>query len=63
MQVNMEIKNRAKEKGVRLWQIAGRLGISDGNFSRRLRKQLNDEEQHKIFKIIDELAELEEEDY
>lgn len=47
----------AKSKGILLWQIADRLGITDGNFSRRLRHELTQEEQEKIKHLIDELAE------
>jgi len=47
----------AKSKGILLWQIADRLGITDGNFSRRLRHEMTQEEQESIRVIIDELAE------
>ncbi len=53
---NNEIKQRAKEKGVYLWQVAERLGVNDGNFSRKLRKELSHEEKEKIFSIIDNIA-------
>lgn len=56
MNANSDIKSRAKERGVRLWQIAERLKINDGNFSRRLRRELTEDEKKKIFAIIDELA-------
>ena len=51
-----EIKQRAKEKGVYLWQVAERLGLNDGNFSRKLRKELSQEEKEKILSIINEIA-------
>lgn len=54
---NKDVRSRAKEKSVKLWQIAARLNITDGNFSRRLRRELSQEEKARIFKIIDELAE------
>lgn len=53
---NQEIREAAKEKGVALWRIAEKLGINDGNFSRKLRHELGDEEQQHILNIIDELA-------
>lgn len=53
---NKEIRNVAKAAGVRLWRIAAELGINDGNFSRKLRKELPQEEKEKILAIIDDLA-------
>lgn len=44
------------EAGVKLWQVAERLGINDGNLSRKLRRELPEEEQDKILEIIQELA-------
>lgn len=40
-----------------LWQIADRVGVNDGNFSRKLRRELPDQEREKILEIIKELAE------
>lgn len=56
---NNDIKTTAKNKGVMLWQIAEALGIADATFSRKLRHELPAEEKQKIFKIIDELKEVE----
>ena len=53
---NMDIREYAKKHGVLLWQIAGKLGISDGNFSRRLRTELAEDKKTEIKAIIDELA-------
>ena len=53
---NVEIRNRAKERGVFLWEIAEKLGINDGNLSRRLRKELSESQKEQIFEIIDELS-------
>lgn len=57
--MNDAIRKAAKEKGVRLWQIAEKLGVNDGNFSRRLRRELPEEEQRRILGIIEELSERE----
>lgn len=54
---NNAIRKMAKESGVKLWEIAFCLGISDGNFSRKLRKELPEDEQERVFTIIHELAE------
>ncbi len=56
MRANKEIKTRAKEKGVFLWEVADKIGIIDTSFSRKLRHELPDREKQEIFKIIDELA-------
>ena len=57
---NAEIRNEAKKAGVKLWQIAEKLGMNDGNFSRKLRKELSSEEKAKIRAIIAELKEVSE---
>ena len=54
---NQTIREEARTCGVKLWQIAEQLGITDGNFSRKLRKELPDEEQERIISIIHRLAE------
>lgn len=54
--MNEKIRLEARQSGVKLWQIADRLGISDGNFSRKLRKELPDKDQEHILSIIRELA-------
>lgn len=56
MKANERIREAATRSGVKLWQIASRLNINDGNFSRRLRFELPKEEQEKILTIIAELA-------
>lgn len=53
---NKGIRTAAKQAGVKLWQIAERLGINDGNFSRKLRRELPEEEQNQLLRIISELA-------
>ena len=57
---NNDIRTEATNSGVKLWQIAEKLGINDGNFSRKLRKELSDEEKAKIREIIAELKEVSE---
>ncbi len=53
---NRDIREYAKSKAVFLWQIADKLNINDGNFSRKLRKELSDAESSKIIRYIDEIA-------
>jgi len=53
---NQAIRTHAKQKGVCLWQIADKLQINDGNFSRKLRKELSETETERILAIIDNIA-------
>lgn len=53
---NKEIRKAAKEKGVKLWEIAAEYGINDGNFSRKLRHELPEDEKIKILAIIDSIS-------
>ena len=52
---NLDIRTESANAGVKLRQIAERLGMTDGNFSRKLRKELSSEEKAKIRAIITEL--------
>jgi len=56
LKTNEKIREKAKEKSVAFWQIADKLGINDGNFSRKLRHELSKEETDRILNIINELA-------
>lgn len=56
MTKNNEIKKRALQKGVCLWEIAEVIGIADTSMSRKLRKELPTAEKQRIFKIIDDIA-------
>lgn len=59
MRANADIRETAKRAGVRLWQIADELGINDGNFSRKLRKELPAAEKARIYVIISQLSDAE----
>lgn len=50
-----EVREMIIHAGLRLWQVADKLGMSDGNFSRRLRFDFNESEVEQVKKIIDEL--------
>ena len=41
---NTDIRQAAKSAGVKLWEIAASIGINDGNFSRKLRVELDEEQ-------------------
>ena len=53
---NQVIREAAKKNGVRLWQIADKLGISEPTMTRKMRHELNEEETERILSIITELA-------
>ena len=53
---NEIIKETAKSRGVKLWEIAEKLGINDGNFSRILRRDLSPDQTSRVLTIIDELS-------
>ena len=53
---NKEIRDYARIKDVKLWQIAEKLNLCDSNFSRLLRHELSDEKKAEIKDIIDNLA-------
>ncbi len=53
---NEQIKLTAKGKGVALWQVADRLGISEPTMTRKLRKEIDGAEKERILSIIDDIA-------
>lgn len=54
---NLDIRKAAKEAKVNLWEIAEAYGVNDGNFSRKLRRELPEAEKTKIFAIIQQIQE------
>ena len=52
---NKIIRKAISESGLKYWHVANQYGISDGNFSRLLRKELSNEKKERILKIINEL--------
>lgn len=53
---NKDIRDYARIKDVRLWQIAEKLNLQDSNFSRLLRYELSEEKKAEIKAIIDKLV-------
>lgn len=53
---NNDIRVRARNQGVCLWQIASKLNMRDSNFSRMLRTELPNEQKENIFKVINEIV-------
>ena len=55
----IHIREYAKSKKVNLWEVSEELGYAhETAFSRALRHELTPEIKQKIFKIIDELAQM-----
>ena len=44
-----EVKQLIKSSNLKCWQVADKWGLSDGNFSRKLRKPFNENEVHKCY--------------
>lgn len=53
---NTDIKVAAIRAGVKLWELAEALGIADTSLSRKLRRELPDDEKQRILEIIDRLS-------
>ena len=51
-----EIRRYILDKGILLWKVADKLGMSDGNFSRKLRHNFSEEDYNKIVSAVDELS-------
>lgn len=60
MQNNVELRVAAKSSGVKLWEVAEAIGISDGMFSRKLRRELPERERVKLLHIVAEIAQRKE---
>lgn len=56
MKANNDIRLLAAGKGVRLWQIAKALGVSETWFIRIMREELPEQKREQIIKIINDLA-------
>lgn len=50
-----EVKELIKTSGLKCWQVADAWGLTDGNFSRKLRKPFNEDDIKKLYNIITSL--------
>lgn len=55
-QYNIDIRQKAKESSVSLWEIADKLNISESTMTRKLRRELPTKEKDQLFSIIEKLA-------
>lgn len=58
---NLDIRNAIESSKFKYWQVANKLKMNDGNFSRLLRTELDENNKNKILKAIEELKEEREE--
>ena len=56
MLCNTDIRAASKQSGVRIWEIADRLNISEPTITRKLRRELSPDEKQSIFSLIDKIA-------
>ena len=52
---NYDIRQNVQNAGLKLWEVAYKLGMRDNEFSRKLRIELTPDEKTQINKIIKEL--------
>lgn len=53
MPKNINIRIKLVEAGMKQWELARLLGISESQLSRKLRTELTQEEQERILEIIE----------
>lgn len=51
---NSKVRIKMLESGVKQWEVASMLGISESVLSRKLRDELSEEEQDRIVSLIEE---------
>ena len=53
---NEKIRQRARIKDVKLWELAHKMGITDSYLSKKLRTEFTPKERRQALKYIDEIA-------
>lgn len=56
MNNNIEIRNAIFSNGLKKWEVADSLGVTDSTFSRMLRKEMSNEKKKEILDIINMLT-------
>ncbi len=54
---NLDIRKVIETNNFKYWQVANKLGMTDGNFSRMLRIELTKENKDRVLNAINELKE------
>ena len=57
MKANQDIRNTVAVHGFKLWELAEALGVYDANLSRKLRRELPNDQKEHIFRTIDRMVE------
>ena len=57
VKANQDIRNAVAVHGFKLWELAEALGVNDGNLSRKLRRELPNDQKEHIFRTIDRMVE------
>jgi len=52
---NHEFRNDVAQAGVKLWEIAYKLGYTDSHFTRIMRKEFTDDMRERAYKALSEL--------
>ena len=53
---NQDIRDALKISGVKLWELAEKVGLSPNYFSTKLRRELDDDDKKKLFIIIQSIV-------
>lgn len=53
---NVEVRAAYMSKGIKQWQVAAELGLSETHFSRKLRYRLPPEEKERVLAAIEKLT-------
>ena len=56
MKPNDEIRAYARERNVKLWEVAETLNMLDTTFSKQLRHEVSDERKKEILEAIDRIV-------
>lgn len=54
--INFDVKAEAMRNGVKLYQIAQKLGMSESAFNHRMRGELTQADRERFFKAIKEIS-------
>ena len=53
---NNDLRLYASGHGVRLWEVAKALGISDNTLTRRMRKDMTEDERREFLRAVDQIS-------
>ena len=56
-QSNMDSGRAAASAGFYLWEVAAEVGVTDSTFSRKLRRELPENEKEAVFRAIERMRE------